>query len=351
MAKAKKSAEKVVSDQLTIDVNAYIRTRDSPKLDIHKDFLLEQSLILGKVVTGLATLQDAIQTLSSAYIKHTNAILGDHAGQAEIDSSLSKLGDNPALLGDLQRAPSPATKLLAPASVDAAADKKERKKRMHDPNAPKRPLTPFFLYMQTARPIISNDLGPDFAKGAVSTEGTRRWGTMDADDKQLWTNAYKDNLRLYNARMHSYRAGNLAAKDMTDQEAATYAELHEVGADTTADAQLVGEASATALHDEDAEGEPEKEPTPPPVALPKTPKAKPTRKGKATKETPAAAGSDAIVPPSSIVPAKAAAPEEKSPDKKRKRATKKSTEVAEEQVETPKSQPKNSRKKKAKADA
>ncbi|EPE30690.1 hypothetical protein GLAREA_03657 [Glarea lozoyensis ATCC 20868] len=29
MAKAKKSAEKVVSDQLTIDVNAYIRTRDS----------------------------------------------------------------------------------------------------------------------------------------------------------------------------------------------------------------------------------------------------------------------------------------------------------------------------------
>jgi hypothetical protein len=155
------------------------------KLQVHKDFLLQQTLIWEKVVTGLATLQDAIQTLSSAYIKHTNAILGDHAGQAEIDSSLSKLGDNPALLGDLQRAPSPAAKLVAAASVDPASDKKERKKRMHDPNAPKRPLTPFFLYMQTARPIISNDLGPDFAKGAVSTEGTRRWGTMDAEDKQV----------------------------------------------------------------------------------------------------------------------------------------------------------------------
>lgn len=165
--------------------------RSKPKLDIHKDFLAEQSLILGKVVTGLATLQDAIQTLSSAYIKHTNAILGDHAGQAEIDSSLSKLGDNPALLGDLQRAPSPAAKLQA-AAVDPAADKKERKKRLHDPNAPKRPLTPFFLYMQTARPIISNDLGPDFAKGAVSTEGTRRWGTMEADDKQVRLPLYSD---------------------------------------------------------------------------------------------------------------------------------------------------------------
>jgi hypothetical protein len=154
------------------------------ELDIGSDFLLQQTLIWDKVVTGLATLQDAIQTLSSAYIKHTNAILGDHAGQAEIDSSLSKLGDNPALLGDLQRAPSPAAKVTA-ASAESGADKKERKKRMHDPNAPKRPLTPFFLYMQTARPIISNDLGPDFAKGAVSSEGTRRWGTMDADDKQV----------------------------------------------------------------------------------------------------------------------------------------------------------------------
>jgi hypothetical protein len=161
------------------------RARKSKELDIDGDFLLQQTLIWNKVVTGLATLQDAIQTLSSAYIKHTNAILGDHAATAEIDSSLSKLGDNPALLGDLQRAPSPAAKSNAAVAADPSTDKKERKKRQHDPNAPKRPLTPFFLYMQTARPIISDDLGPDFAKGAVSAEGTRRWGTMNADDKQV----------------------------------------------------------------------------------------------------------------------------------------------------------------------
>ncbi len=34
--------------------------------------------------------------------------------------------------------------------------------------------------MQTARPIISNDLGPDAAKGAVQEEGQRRWSSMDA---------------------------------------------------------------------------------------------------------------------------------------------------------------------------
>jgi hypothetical protein len=152
---------------------------------LHLDslYLSQQTLTWAKVVTGLATLQDAIQTLSTAYIKHTNAVLGEHGAGLDVESALAKLGENPLLkFGDLNRAASPA-KLLAPEA--AATDKKERKKRQHDPNAPKRPLTPFFLYMQTARPIIAADLGADVAKGAVSTEGTRRWGAMALDDKQV----------------------------------------------------------------------------------------------------------------------------------------------------------------------
>ena len=109
-------------------------------------------------------------------------------------------------------------------------DKKEKKKRVHDPNAPKRPLTPFFLYMQTARPIIAADLGPDQPKKAVGVEGVRRWKEMAEGDKQLWTNAYTDNLKLYNARVHAYKAGNMNAKDMDDAEAAHYAETHNVAA-------------------------------------------------------------------------------------------------------------------------
>ncbi|KAF8860082.1 hypothetical protein BDZ45DRAFT_672801 [Acephala macrosclerotiorum] len=330
MARAKKADDKQKEGAtLSIDVDSFVRTRDS-------------------VVSGLATLQDAIQTLSTAYIKHTNAVLGEHGAGLDVDTALAKLGENPLFkLADADRAASPAKSVAA---ADVPADKKERKKRQHDPNAPKRPLTPFFLYMQTARPIIAADLGADVAKGAVSNEGTRRWGTMAQEDKQLWTNAYKDNLRLYNAKMHSYKAGNQLAKDMSDEQAAIYADEHNISTDNTADAQLVGESSAAALHDEDAEGEPEKEPTPPP----KTPKAKSTRKSRASaKETPVAP--ETIVPPSSsIVPPKAVE-KEKSPDKKRKRASKKgadepvSTIEKEDAVETPKSAPKP-RKKKTKAD-
>jgi hypothetical protein len=134
-----------------------------------------------QVVTGLATLQDAIQTLSSAYIKHTNAVLGEHGAGLDVDAALSGLTNNPLMgnaLNNLNRAPSPPK---SPA-VDA---KKEKKKRVHDPNAPKRPLTPYFLYMQTARPIIAGDLGPEVAKGAVSAEGVRRWNAMVQPDKQV----------------------------------------------------------------------------------------------------------------------------------------------------------------------
>lgn len=150
-----------------------------PRLDLSHHYLPEQELIWSKVVTGLATLQDAIQTLSSAYIRHTNAVLGEHGAGLDVEAALSRIGDNllDGSLGDLHPA--------AHGDKSADDDKKGRKKRQHDPNAPKRPLTPFFLYMQTARPIIAADLGSDFAKGAVSEEGTRRWGTMSQEDKQV----------------------------------------------------------------------------------------------------------------------------------------------------------------------
>jgi hypothetical protein len=44
MAKAKKSAEKVPNDQLTIDVNAYIRTRDSVRCTPFPSFLVVRPL-------------------------------------------------------------------------------------------------------------------------------------------------------------------------------------------------------------------------------------------------------------------------------------------------------------------
>jgi HMG (high mobility group) box len=48
---------------------------------------------------------------------------------------------------------------------------------------PKRPLTPFLLFRETERPTITDYLGPNAARGAVSTEGTKRWSALTSEEK------------------------------------------------------------------------------------------------------------------------------------------------------------------------
>lgn len=166
-------------------------------------------------------------------------------------------------------------------------EKKERKKRTHDPNAPKRPLTPYFLYMQTARPIIASDLGETAPKRAVQEEGQRRWAVMGPSEKAGWNQAYQYNLRLYQARVDSYKHGNLEAKSMTDDEALAYANAHDVKVPENVAIEDVVNNEQEAIAEQlgqSAVAEPEEEPAAPAAKTPK--KANNTRKRKTA--TPAA---------------------------------------------------------------
>ncbi|KAI9885857.1 MAG: hypothetical protein M1823_002336 [Watsoniomyces obsoletus] len=161
----------------------FIRTRDS-------------------VVTGLATLQSALQELSRAYIAHTNTIIAGGASNPQELLALSNpFGQNGSNL----------PRMLSAADYkhenDEGVVRPKKQKRVHDPNAPKRPLTPYFLYMQTARSVIANDLGPSATPGEVSTEGTRRWGALPAAQKEGWKAAYEQNLQRYRERKAAYLAG------------------------------------------------------------------------------------------------------------------------------------------------
>ncbi|KAG9248499.1 high mobility group protein [Calycina marina] len=346
VAEVAAEADVAKEENITMSVQDYVK--------LHETF-----------IQGLASLQSNITNLSQAYIKVTNSVLKNAGEGLSIDHlALPALNEN-SILGAFVNAAG------GQGGAAAGDDKKERKKRQHDPNAPKRPLTPFFLYMQTARPIIANDLGPGVPKGQVSEEGTKRWKLLGDHDRGLWTDAYKVNLRYYQARVHSYKVeGNVNAKDMTDEEASEYAEWHNIDAvpDAAVSAALATEnpeVVAPADEDADAEGEPEKEPTPPPVAK-ATPKPKAVRKGKGAKAVASVPESalepEAIVPSpaaASIVPSKAA--EEKTPAKseKRKRVSKKDEAAAAASAEAPTPVPATtetpkpagkSRKKKAKTD-
>lgn len=133
-----------------------------------------------KVVTGLATLQSAVQDLSRAYIAHTNTVIGKSPGSSlELLNLAGPLGGENAIFGG-NRAATPA----APQTIEAGESKK-RKRAPHDKNAPKRPVTPYFLYMKTARAEIAKEMTPGHSAKEVADEGTKRWLTMPAKEKKV----------------------------------------------------------------------------------------------------------------------------------------------------------------------
>ncbi|KAI1178996.1 hypothetical protein F4777DRAFT_14166 [Nemania sp. FL0916] len=264
--------------QRTIGIEEFIRVRDS----VHHRF---------------NTITTLMKNFSDDFVRQTNLLIGepgafDNGAGASMQSLVASLDGISGQLGDL---------------LPHGEEKKERKKRTHDPNAPKRPLTPYFLYMQTARPIIANDLGSDAPKGAVQEEGQRRWASMSPQEKVAWNNAYQFNLRLYNARVHSYKAGNPDARHMGDSDALNYADANGIPqADVVTD-------EAMAPNDQEAIAEQLQMAT---TSIAQDDGSK-TPKGKQTRKRKSAAG-DLDDGESSAAKNAAAA----SPDKKRKRPSK-----------------------------
>jgi hypothetical protein len=129
-----------------------------------------------QVIVALATLQTSVQDLSRAYIQHANTVLAPGSG-GTLDANLTNILTESGLLATGSTAAPPAG-----AAVEEGG-KKKRKRTPHDPNAPKRALTPYFLYMQSARAQIAKELGSEAKPKEVADEGTRRWQEMPQTDK------------------------------------------------------------------------------------------------------------------------------------------------------------------------
>ena len=161
-----------------------------------------QLTIAPKVVTGLATLQSAVSDLSRAYIAHTDTVLG--RGNA---SSLEQLAISNTLSGENGlfggRGPTPAP------TTEPPPEGKKRKRAPHDKNAPKRALTPFFLYLQTARPAIAAEMGPGHTAKEVQDEGGRRWREMSDEKKSVSHAVLQQTTTRYIGLILVARNGNI----------------------------------------------------------------------------------------------------------------------------------------------
>ncbi|KAL2054828.1 hypothetical protein ABVK25_005132 [Lepraria finkii] len=284
MARPKKADEKPKdSGSLQISVEDFVRTRNS-------------------VVTGLATLQSAVSDLSRAYIAHTDTVIGrgnsTSLEQLNISNPLS--GDN-ALFG--ARGPTPAP------TTEAPGEGKKRKRAPHDKNAPKRALTPFFLYLQTARNSIADEMGPGKTAKEVQDEGGKRWREMTDEDKSEWQYKYAVNFARYKEQMKAYKAGQ-PIPQINDADAK---KLYE---NTKKDGKLPKPAELDPGHVEEEEtstsDSSSSDEEPEPVKAPPPKKSKTEKKSSSSKQTPAKESEPAVLERSS-----------KSPEKKKKGSKKK----------------------------
>ena len=229
----------------------------------------------------------------------------------------------------------PAQAAAAEQSVKPEPEKK-KKRRPHDKNGPKRPLTPYFLYMSFARDGIVREMGPESSNKQAQEEGTRRWKSMAKDERdvsslrftgvwatmadrpfQQWAELYGCNYAAYKRKSKAYKAGLPIPEYSTEESRQLFDEDRKIGAvpaptqeatsdhDAHVDSDKGSDATSSSDDDDDDES-----PEPPKaVSPPKSPRASKRGKGAKGKVVEKKAG-----------PVKEAAPVEpilKSPEKKK----------------------------------
>jgi hypothetical protein len=122
----------------------------------------------------LMEIQSYVAELAKAYVQHTKKLT--ETGEATLELPTGPPG---FLAQDFTG------RAGTPGGRSDAGGPKKRKRAPADPNAPKRALTPYFLYMKHNRSKIAADLGKDVRPKEVADEGTRRWGAMDASEREV----------------------------------------------------------------------------------------------------------------------------------------------------------------------
>lgn len=257
--------------------------------------------------------------------------------------------------------------------------KKKRQYKPRDPNAPKRPLTAYFRFLQEQRPKISAEInarGPTAEGGKagdISKLATERWNAMTPQLQAPYRAAYQNEMKAYNDAVKVYKAAggqvedeDAAAEDDDEitapppQTVVAAADPEEEEDDDDDDSSSEDDSSED---DEDEEEVPAK---PAPVVKPKAEPATPAAAKKTAKSGPKKikAGADPVEPeptPASA-PAKkrkepATASEDQGGKKKRGRPNKADQAAAPEPVEetpqaeyTPATDKKKDKKKKRKSE-
>jgi hypothetical protein len=246
------------------------------------------------------SLSSSVDRAVKAYIEHTNVILSGDASLASLDVSMLQQPFNELAapqLAQLALAYQQSDSHAAPV-VDADG-KKKRNYKPRDPNAPKRPLTAYFRYLQEQRGPAAEEMAKSSSgpgkPGDISKAVTERWKAMSEEEQLPYKEAYQRALKDY------------------EREVAAYKSTGEVDAEVEAESD--NESSTD--DEEESDAKPAMPPPPPKVASPeakKTPKSA-LKKKKAAGDIPATPQFSSINP---SVPIPSSQRKSSSPELKRK---------------------------------
>jgi len=277
-------------------------------------------------------LSSHIDSAVKAYVEHTNVVInGDGAlNVSYLMQPFEQLNQTAqiaqqAMLHTLQNGGS-----AVAGAEEEGKGKGKRKKRAYkprDPNAPKRPLTAYFRYLQEQRPLLATEMaeahnGVPQKPGDLSKEATARWNLLTPEEQQPYRDAYGEAVKLYTVEVAKYKALGGKVSPLADS---TEIDAKDEDGEDDAPAEMVDhiDAKAAKIDDDDDESssseESSSEEDDDEPAMPPPPPIKATPKSERKKEKQSAV---AITPQfSSINPeliAPAPATNSSSPERKRK---------------------------------
>ena len=154
-------------------------------------------------------MSSAIDRAVKAYIEHTDAVMGGDA-TLNLNYLAFPFGNNPVVQAAHQAVQQHIGGDLPEEIIDGIK-KRKRTYRQRDPNAPKRPLTAYFRYLQEQRPLLNEEAkanpdGENTKAGDISKIATDRWNQMDSAHQAPYREAYQADMRVYEDAVKAYRA-------------------------------------------------------------------------------------------------------------------------------------------------
>ncbi|KAH3671211.1 hypothetical protein WICMUC_004728 [Wickerhamomyces mucosus] len=183
------------------------------------------------LLTG-STNQDTeiFNNLSQSLKLLTNAVNSVHATSNQIqahnqvnfalDPALTDISiNNSQFPVAVQQLPTQASQQPFPHHQISQQVEQQKKKVEKDPNAPKKPLTVFFAYSAWARQSLRDDRLakglPSLSSTEITQEISKKWNELPETEKDLWKQAYDNELKLYQIEKARYLEAKKLGHDVT----------------------------------------------------------------------------------------------------------------------------------------